>query len=530
MPYANFNCNGKIWFFVQHNVEVELLLDTEQSITVKLKFQEWNRDMVVTMVYAKCSKVERLQLWDSLYFLSGNMTSPWLIGGDFNVILNEEEKIGGLPVFPQEYEDFTFCLNSCELHEMPFKGSPFTWWNGRASNDCIFKRLDRVVHNDTFQSWFGQLEMEHLSRTGSDHTPLLISCEEQVENFIKPFRFLKFWVEHDTFLDFIRQQWEADLSDDVFLSFKLKMKKLKVALSTWSKATFGDIFKQLVIRENIVKIKEHLFEENPFEENRMVMQRAQALVKGRRKRIQIKRIQDASGNWLEDADRVAGEAVNFFHKQFTHEEVSEDSPILNRIPELIRDEDNMLLAEQPTMEKVQKAVFELNGDSTCGPDGFSGIFYQKCWEVIKADVFSVVKAFFEGQTLPKSITHTNLVLLPKKNVVESFSDMRPISLSNFINKVISRVVHDRLDKLPTRVISPNQSGFVKGRNIIENVLLTQEIVTDIRKRGKPANVIIKLDMTKAYDRVSWLYLCKVMKKMGFSGAFIDLIWRLLANN
>ncbi|XP_059289054.1 uncharacterized protein LOC132042545 [Lycium ferocissimum] len=384
----------------------------------------------------------------------------------------KKKKIGGLLVVPQEYEDFAFCLNSCELHEMPFKGSPFTWWNGRAANDCIFKRLDRVVHNHSFQNWFRHLEVEHLSRTGSDHAPLLLSCGDQVENFIKPFRFFKFLVEHDTFLDFIKQQWEADLSDDVFLSFKLKMKKLKVALSKWSQVTFGDIFKQLVIREDIVKIKEQLIEENPSKENRMVMQKAQAelklLVKGRRKRIQIKRIQDADGTWLEDADRVVGEAVKFFHKQFTHEEVSKDSPILNHIPELIREEDNMLLAEQPTMEEVQKAVFELNRDSTCGPHGFSRIFYQKCWEVIKADVFSVVKAFFDGQTLPKSITHTNLVLLPKKNIVESFSGMRPIILSNFINKVISRVVHDRLDRLLTRVISPNQLGFVKGRNIIEN--------------------------------------------------------------
>ncbi|XP_060202481.1 uncharacterized protein LOC132630915 [Lycium barbarum] len=409
MPYANSNCNGKIWFFVQHNVEVEVLLDTEQSITVKLNFQDFNKDMVVTMVYAKCSKVERLQLWDSLYLLTTNMTSPWLVGGDFNVIMNEEEKIGGLPVLPQEYEDFAFCLNSCELHEMPFKGSPFTWWNGRAANDCIFKRLDRIVHNDTFQNWFGQLEVQYLSRIGSDHAPLLVSCGDQVQMFVKPFRFLKFWVEHDSFLDLVKQQWETTLTYDVFLSFKLKRKKLKTALSTWSKTTFGDIFKQLVIREEIVKIKEQLFEADPSEENRMVMQRAQAelklyrhyeeefwrqkarmdyfsdgdkntryfhsLVKGRRKRIQVRRIKDDASNWLEDVDSVAAQAVNFFQKQFTHEEVSEDSPIFNHIQELIREEDNILLTEQPTMEEVQKAVFELKGDSACGPDGFSGIFY-----------------------------------------------------------------------------------------------------------------------------------------------------------
>ncbi|XP_060216608.1 uncharacterized protein LOC132644074 [Lycium barbarum] len=298
MPYANSNCNGKIWFFVQHNVDVEVLFDTEKSITVKLKFQDFNKDMVVTMVYAKCSEVERLQLWDSLYLLTSNMTSPWLVGGDFNVIMNEEEKIGGLPVLPQEYEDFAFCLNSCELHEMPFKGSPFTWWNGRAANDCIFKRLDRILHNDTFQNWFGHLEVEHLSRTGSDHAPLL-------------------------------QQWETVLTDDVFLSFKLKMKKLKTALSTWSKTTFGEIFKQLVIREEIVKIKEQLFEENPSEENRMVMQRTQAELKLYLHYEEEFWRQKARMDCFSEGDKN----TRYFYslKQFTHEEVSEDSPIFNHI-------------------------------------------------------------------------------------------------------------------------------------------------------------------------------------------------------
>ncbi|XP_060216593.1 uncharacterized protein LOC132644061 [Lycium barbarum] len=210
--------------------------------------------MVVT-----CSEVERLQLWDSLYLLTSNMTSLWLVGGDFNVIMNEEEKIGGLPVLPQEYEDFAFCLNSCELHEMPFKGSPFTWWNGRAANDF--------------------------------------------------------------------------LTDDVFLSFKLKMKKLKTALSTWSKTTFGDIFKQLVIREKIVKIKEQLFEANPSEENRMVMQRAQVELKLYLHYEEEFWRQKARMDCFSEGDKN----TRYFHslKQFTHEEVSEDSPIFNHIQDLI---------------------------------------------------------------------------------------------------------------------------------------------------------------------------------------------------
>nr|XP_016462864.1 PREDICTED: uncharacterized protein LOC107785952 [Nicotiana tabacum] len=108
--------------------------------------------------------------------------------------------------------------------------------------------------------------------------------------------------------------------------------------------------------------------------------------------------------------------------------------------------------------------------------------------------------------------------------------MRPISLSNFSNKIISRVVHERLVDLLPSLISPNQAGFIKGRSIVENILLTQEIITDIRLRGKPSNVVIKLDMAKAYDRVSWLVLTKVLRQMGFGEVFTDMIFRLVSNN
>ncbi|XP_060200160.1 uncharacterized protein LOC132628395 [Lycium barbarum] len=124
------------------------------------------------------------------------------------------------------------------------------------------------------------------------------------------------------------------------------------------------------------------------------------------------------------------------------------------------------------MEEVKQDVIELSEDSASVPDRLTCIFYQRCWATVGVDLFHMVKVFFEGQTLPKSITHTNLVLLPMKNEMERFSDMRPISLSNFINKVISRVVHHKLEKSLPRLIYANQSGFVKGRNIIENVLLT----------------------------------------------------------
>ncbi|XP_060182241.1 uncharacterized protein LOC132611899 [Lycium barbarum] len=92
-----------------------------------------------------------------------------------------------------------------------------------------------------------------------------------------------------------------------------------------------------------------------------------------------------------------------------------------------------------------------------------------------------------------------------------------------------RVVHGRMENILPSLISSKQSGFVKGRSIFKNILLTQEIVSDIKIRGKPANIVVKLDMAKAYDKVSSKYLFHVLRSMGFEENFLNLIGRLISN-
>lgn len=109
--------------------------------------------------------------------------------------------------------------------------------------------------------------------------------------------------------------------------------------------------------------------------------------------------------------------------------------------------------------------------------------------------------------------------------------MRPISLSNFINKVFSRFIHERLVGLLPNLISDEQAGFVKGRSIVENVILIQKIITDIRLRIKTRpNIVIKIDMTEAYDRLSCLFMTKVLRKIGFSERYICLVYGIVSKN
>ncbi|XP_060210575.1 uncharacterized protein LOC132637513 [Lycium barbarum] len=394
MCLANANCNGKIWYFVAGNIDVEVLMDSPQQITLKLFLQDLNQYLITTLVYAKCSASERIELWEDIYHLSNTLSCSWLVGGDFNVVLNDEEKIRGNPVQPQDIEDFAFCIISCELEEVNFKGSPFTWWNGRADAACIFERLDRMLVNSLLLDNFGHIEVEHLARTCSDHAPLMCSYGDKHQKLVKPFKFISFWIEHASFLDTVRQNWSIWEHDDPFINFKSKMKKLKGRLSKWSREMFGDIFKQLIIREEIVRLKEQLYEQNPSQVNRVVLQKAlaetkrylhyeeeysrQKLVKGRRKKLQIKRIQNSDGSSIEDEDQMADEAVHFYSQQFSQEELIGDENLFSLIPVLIDKNRNDLLCQMPSVDEVKKIVFDLSGASASGPDGFPGVFYQTC--------------------------------------------------------------------------------------------------------------------------------------------------------
>ncbi|XP_019248698.1 PREDICTED: uncharacterized protein LOC109227964 [Nicotiana attenuata] len=122
------------------------------------------------------------------------------------------------------------------------------------------------------------------------------------------------------------------------------------------------------------------------------------------------------------------------------------------------------------------------------------------------------------------MTNACLVLLPKVEFANSLTKFRTISLSNFINKIISNVICSWLGPILPKIIFANQSGFVKGGKIFENIMLGQEIVHGIKKPTVGSNVVIKLDMAKAYDRVSRIFTCIMLRRMGFSEMIIDMIW------
>ncbi|KAL0329003.1 UNVERIFIED_CONTAM: hypothetical protein Sradi_4887000 [Sesamum radiatum] len=177
----------------------------------------------------------------------------------------------------------------------------------------------------------------------------------------------------------------------------------------------------------------------------------------------------------------------------------------------------------PTIEEVKSAIFDMCPDSATGPDGFSALFYQVCWDIIAQDVLIAVQDFFCCTPMPKNFKATSIALIPKVLNRSVWTDYRPINLCNVSNKIYSKIMNDRLSRILPRIIAPSQSGFVGGRLISDNILLAQELIHTLDKKRRYENVVYKLDMAKAYDRVQWQFLYNVLRKMGFNEKWIQLV-------
>jgi hypothetical protein len=182
----------------------------------------------------------------------------------------------------------------------------------------------------------------------------------------------------------------------------------------------------------------------------------------------------------------------------------------------VTDEMNQGLLRVFTMEEIGVALNQMPPLKAPGPDGFSACFYQKNWAVMGEEVCGVILNFLNSGIMNKDLNSTYIALIPKVPNPSRVSEFRPISLCNVLYKIISKVLANRLKTVLPDIISYNQSAFIPGRLITDNILVAYETLHSMQTRlwGKEGYMALKLDMSKAYDRVEWGFLEAVMGRLG----------------
>ncbi|VFQ96158.1 unnamed protein product [Cuscuta campestris] len=513
--YATRSKTRKRWIFWNNDYLVLTSYQDENQIThCHFTLTASQSPIIITSVYGAHSIADRRELWSNLQNYS-KLNHQWIIGGDFNTIASLTEFKGKCIPSSQGMEEFSECISNCNLITLEPQGGLFTW-SGTQSQGRTWRRLDRILANISLLAYYDDVSLKHLSKFNSDHKPLLVHCSKSTPTGPKPFRFLNAWTLHDTFHSMVQKTWGNLPTIGGMRGLANKLSSLKAALKTWNKETFGDIFSQLQQAEDKALETEKDFEINPSQENREIMQKAnaaliyatnlevqywkqkanirwlekgdsnsklfQAYVKGKRRKLSISHIIKPNGAGTSNPSEIKTEAISFFENSFKQCQHPSFDPILPLIPLILTSDDNLRICAIPSMDEVKQAVWELDGNSASGPDGFNGNFFKATWETIRQDVLTASQEFFMGQPIPRAYGSTFLTLIPKTDNPKRFEDYRPISLSTFMSKINTKLLANRLNKILPKLISKEQAAFQKGKSIDDHILMAQEAVHLLDKK------------------------------------------------
>jgi hypothetical protein len=444
--------------------------------------------------------------------------------------------------------------------DLGFIGYEFTWCNKRGGLANIRERLDRAICNGDWRLIFPKAGVIHLPLLQSDHNPIMVVANLEVGRKARPFRFEAAWTRDASSHQVIEAAWEEPVRGSASYRLMRRIQRAAKGLRKWNRENFGwcntrieEIKQKLVEYQRVEPSTQNIFHLNNLQQELdewLVRQeviwhqksREIWLEEGdkntkffhlstviRRRANNIDRIKLEDDNWLTEM----GDIENYFLDNFRHLYQSSNptwpADLEGLIQPCIEELENERLCRVPSVEEIKGTVWEMNPWKAPGPDGMPGVFYQTYWEVVGNDVIAAVHNFFRSGVMLRELNQTFIVLIPKKMGADNFNMFRPISLCNFSYKIISKIIVARLRPILERLISPTQAAFVLERWIAENTVIVHEIVHTFQKKKKGKGLLgIKLDMQKAYDRVEWQFVLKVLSQFGFCEKFINLIFQCIS--
>ncbi|XP_020272040.1 uncharacterized protein LOC109847208 [Asparagus officinalis] len=244
---ANSTCTARILMLWDPNIlDLQISGFSAQHITCKVCSTDGRVDCYISSIYGFNHMEMRKELWLDLYQIHqviGN--SHWLLSGDFNAVLGNEEKLGGVMLTDADILDFRSFTEDCQLSHLKTLGCFYTWNNKQDSATRVWSRLDRSLVNDSWIQIFNSSHVEYLLPSFSDHSTCLISIYDEEIRGKKPFKFYKIWINHSSFLPTVSSVWQSHIGGYKMFSVNSKLKLLKGALENLNQVHFYNICDQV---------------------------------------------------------------------------------------------------------------------------------------------------------------------------------------------------------------------------------------------------------------------------------------------
>ena len=530
----------------------------EFSISVQFNHDS-NLPWWFTGVYGPQSDEKKLQFLQELRMVRSVCVGPWVVGGDFNLIYRAEDKNNN-NLDRAMMGRFQRIINDLQLVELPLLGRKFTWSNERSSPTLV--RLDRFFYSRDWEDLFPDCLMQSSSSSISDHCPLVVGLHEFTQGK-RRFHFESFWTKLEGFMTEVENSWCQPIAAVCPLQRMAdKLKRLSKHLQSWSSKRVGHVKRQLVMTNEILHRLEVARDSRDLSYHEEWLRRKLKHHSLGLASLERTMARHRSGlNWLKEGDANTAyfhhhsryrKRKNFIGKLKVEDRIVVDQAekkhvVWNFYNNLLgvaasreftlnlgvfhRPASNLEVLDHGfSEEEVWNTIKSIPSDKAPGPDGFTGRFYKCAWTVVKGDFLAALSVILQGDSSKLYLLNSAYVtLLPKKAEAVEVKDFRPISLIHSFAKILTKILANRLAAILPTLVSPNQSAFIKGRNIHDNFMMVRETAKAIHRQKIP-RILLKLDIGKAFDSVSWPFLLEVLEHVGFGLFWHNLIAKLLCSS
>ncbi|KAL8143636.1 hypothetical protein V2J09_016668 [Rumex salicifolius] len=454
----------------------------EQHIIVEVTRQS-ETPWVLFTIYASPNPTTRYELWLALAEFARLNNKPWLMADDFNATLSSNERFGSSTGLSTLGRWVALLLHS--------KGP------------ALIGLFAIMIGTSGFLTLVSATYL-HLDR---------------------PFRFQAAWLSHDNFASFLSESWHQDLN--LHDSLSLLAKKL----GHWNRRVLA-----------IFSPEREIFANNSRISNL-------ELVLGRARKGPSRKALGGSppritslASFLVDGDRntrhyhlstvvadvdalkdmVCDIFVALYSVDTTNPKVFTNPLPIVDFPSLLADQVASLLARFSRVD-VWESFRAINPYKSPNPNGFHAIFYQKNWGVVDPKVIESVLSLLNQGILEEGFADAFMVLHKKVDNPSQQANLMPISLLNLAFKIATKAIVNRLKQVLPLFMSPSQTAFIPGRQIIDNMVIVQEALHSMNASPSSHWMILKVDLAKVYDRVKWEFLRSVLHQAGLPTHLVEVI-------
>ncbi|GJV55861.1 RNA-directed DNA polymerase, eukaryota, reverse transcriptase zinc-binding domain protein [Tanacetum coccineum] len=454
--------------------------------------------ILCSFIHAETEGRLRKKLWIDLNnYKSICNNNPWIIMGDMNVSLNLKDHSEGMSYRSQDIEDFQDCVNNLKIDDVASTGLHFTWTKSLLNpNYSILKKINRVIGNEEFFDIHKRAHVVFLPYGISDHSPVVLTYSKNMKAQTKAFRLVKKLNAMKPVMNNLN--WKNGNLNE-------KVKKLKKTLDDIQTSIEKDPYNDSLRKIGVDTLGEYSVALE--DEEKLMFQRAKGT-------DNIRYVDD------EVPIQLLKHFESFLSPQPNMECLDLDSKIFkNKIDLDVAGE----MIRKVSKDEIKEAMFSIDDNKAPGPDGFTAKFFKKAWFCIGEDVCNAVEEFFLNGKLLGELNDTLITLVPKVSTPNRVTDFRPIACCNVVYKCISKILTNRIKNVFDTIVDKNQSAFIPGRLITDNILLTQELLKGYNCTKGPKRCSMKIDIQKAYDTVKWSFFEKALRMFGFHSKMIGWI-------